>query len=99
MPNHPLHIAGARHDVERAVDGERHNGQLDVVGEHEGSALEDTHMSCERACPLGEHHERHATLQRLSGAVVGLAYLACATLVDEDVMSRLARLANERHLA
>lgn len=74
-------------------------GSSMVVGEHECAALEYAHVSGERARSLGEYNERHAALQRLSCTVVCGAYLACAALVYEDVVSSLARLAYERHLA
>ena len=98
MPCHPTHIAHSGHHIERAVDGDGHYGQLDVVSQHESSTLEHAHMTRKRTCSFGKYHERHAALQRLACTVVGLAYLAGASFVDEYVVSRLACLAHEGHL-
>ena len=99
MPCHPLHVAHPWHHVKRAVDGEGHNGQLDVVGKHEGATLEHSHVTRERACSLGEHHERHASLKGAASLVVSLADAARSALVHEDVVGRLACLAHEGYLA
>src|SRR3712207_5514686 len=56
-------------------------------------------MAGKGTCSLGKHHERHAFLQRLASLVVGGAYLRRATLVDKDMMCRLAGHAYERYTA
>ena len=71
MPCHPLHVAHPWHHVKRAVDGEGHYGQLNVVSKHEGTTPEHSHVTRERACALGEHHERQRRLAELEQAPKG----------------------------
>ena len=99
MPVDEAPVAHTGQHVERAVDGKRHYGQLELVGEHEGTAAEYPHVSGKRAGSLGENHQRHAFAQRVARMVIGLAYLARPTLVYKDVMGIVARGAHQRHIA
>ena len=45
VPVYPMPVAGAWHDVERAVDSQRHDGQLKFVGKRESPLLEHSHVA------------------------------------------------------
>ena len=75
MPIDPMPILHAGHDVERSVDCQWADGQLQFVGKHEGATAEEAHVAGERAGTLREHHYRHALFQCLTRLVVGLLYL------------------------
>ena len=60
MPDGPSQVACAGHDVEGAVDGDRDDGQLQLVGQHEGAATEAAHVTRKSACSLGEDNQRHS---------------------------------------
>ena len=76
MPIDPMPILHAGHDVERSVDCQWADGQLQFVGKHEGATAEEAHVAGERAGTLREHHYRHALFQGLTRLVVGLLYLS-----------------------
>ena len=99
MPPDETTVAHAGHDIERAVDGHRHDGQLQLVGQGKGTAAEMAHVACERAAALGEDGEAGAALQGGTGTVVGLLDFLGASLVDEDLMRLRAGIAHEGHLA
>lgn len=86
MPIDPMPILHAGHDVERAVDCQWADGQLQLVGKHEGATAEEAHVAGERAGTLWEHHHRHALFQGLTRLIVGLLYLGRSTLVDNDLV-------------
>ena len=58
-------------DVKRAVDGQGHHRQLQLVGECEGTLPEKTHVTCERTGTLWEHRHTISFLQNLAGTLVG----------------------------
>ena len=86
------------HDIERAIDGERYDGQLKFVGQSESSSAEHSHVPREGACSLGEYHERCSALQCGFGAAVCGTYLSCTSLIDVDVAGVAASCAEERDL-
>ena len=55
MPMGEVPVLHARHDIERAIDGEGNDRQLELVSEHEGSFLESSHVTCKRTGTLWEH--------------------------------------------
>ena len=55
MAVYPLACAGQ--DFKGTVDGDGHDGQLQVIGQLESTALEVTHMARERACTFGKNDE------------------------------------------
>lgn len=57
MPENPIHVLHARLHIETAVDGERTDGQLQLVCQHEGSSTEYTHVTCEGAGAFGEDNQ------------------------------------------
>lgn len=57
MPENPIHVLHARLHIETAVDGERTDGQLQLVCQHEGSSTEYTHVTCEGAGAFGEDYQ------------------------------------------
>ena len=79
-----VEAAHAGQDVETAVDGDGHHGQLQCVGELEGSAAEHSHMAGEGAGTLGEDAERGTAGEGLAGIRHRLQDGAARTLVDED---------------
>ena len=89
-PLQEMPVFGAGHHMERAVDGNRHNGQLQLIGQHECTLLEVAHGSRIGARALGKHHHAHAAAQRGTRLSIGLAHLARAALVDEYLMRSLA---------
>ena len=97
MPCSPA--ACARHDVERTVDGQRHHGQLQLVGQQESAATEGSHVACERARALWEDDERDTPTKDVACLVVALLDAACPPLVDEDMVTLLAGPSHEGHLA
>ena len=61
-----MEIAHARHDVETAVDRDRHDRKLEFVSELECATTEKTHVAGEGAGTFGEDGERGATDQALA---------------------------------
>ena len=100
MPVGEMPVAHARHDVERAVDGERHDGQLQLVSQPEGTALELAHVTREAARAFGKHHDAEVALrQRAAGGVDGGLDLLGAALVNENLVRPAAGEAHEGNLA
>src|SRR3712207_9153379 len=75
MPDGEMPVLGTGHYVERAIDGQWADGQLQLVGKHEGSTPEYPHVPRERACPFREDDERHAFAQRTACRIAGFLYL------------------------
>ena len=73
-------------DVERAIDGQRHYRQLQLVGKCEGTLPEDTHVPCERTGTLWEHRHTISLLQNLTGSLVSPLYLFRSTLIYKYLM-------------
>ena len=86
-------------DIEAAVDGERTNRQLQLVGKHEGSTAEHAHVAGEGAGTLWEHHERHAFLEHLARLIVRGTNLGRSALIYEDVVGIDASQTHERNVA
>ena len=91
--------AGARQDVERAVDGHRHHRQLQLVSQCERPFAEDSHMACKRTGALWEHRHTITLLQDISRCVVGLLDLLGAALIDENLVRLTAGIADKRDAA
>ncbi len=62
---------GARHHVERAVDGDGDNWEMEFHGELVGSFMECAHFACECARAFGEHHHRHSVAECALGFLHG----------------------------
>ena len=99
VPVGEMPVARAWHDVERAVDCQRHHRQLQLIGKGERSLGELSHVTGEGARSLREHHHTVATLRKhaMCGLVSGTD-AARATLVDKYLMTLAAGIANKRHL-
>ena len=76
MPMSKVPVLHARHDIERAIDGERHDRQLKLIGQHEGTLLESTHVTRKRTGTLGEYN---------NGAVARLQDMACSLVGSLDL--------------
>ena len=72
MPCDPIHITRAGLDVERAINGEWHDGQLQFVCQHEGTTFENAHVTGEGAGPFWKDHQRHAITESGTCLVIGL---------------------------
>ena len=88
-------VTGTRHDIKRAVDGERADRQLQFIGQHEGSPAKPSHVSCEAACAFGENNDRHTLTERFARRVVSLLYLAGTTLVHINVVGLFTGKTNQ----
>ena len=98
MPYRPPAVAHTGHHIERAVDGEGADGQLQLISQHEGSSSKLAHVPRKGACSLREDHQRHASLQNASRFLVSGAYLAGARLIYKDVMGSLAGYAHKGYV-
>lgn len=58
-PGHPFPVTHPGHDVKRTVDGYGYDGQLQLVGEHEGTAPEHAHVPRKRSRTFWKNHQRH----------------------------------------
>ena len=76
----------SRQDVERSVDGQRYYGQLQLVGQCEGSLLEFSHMPSEGTGSLRENGDAIALLKNLAGCLVGLLNLLGTPFVDHNLV-------------
>ena len=85
--------------VERAIDGDGDNGQLEFVGQLEGAFAEEAHVASEGARPFREHHEGGAVLECVAGVVDGFLDFLRTGFVDEDVVGSLAGIANQEDAA
>ena len=70
MPIHEMAVTHARHDVERTVDGERYNRQLEFVGQSKGTTTEASHVAGEGASALGEYGQTDAILEGVACSIV-----------------------------
>ena len=92
-------VLHAGHDIEGAIDGEGYDRQLKLVGEHEGTLLESTHVTRKRTGTLREHDNGAvARLQDMASGLIGSLDLRRSTLVDEDLVRLTAGIAHERNL-
>ena len=99
VPMGKMPVTHAGHDIERAVDSQRHNGQLQLVGQSKSTFLEQRYMAGERASSLWEHdHGAITRLQNVARLFVGAANLPHSTLVDHDLMRLAAGIAHEGNL-
>ena len=85
--------------VERTVDGEGDDRQLQLVGQLERALAEQAHVAGEAAGAFGEDDERCAALQGAAGVVDGFLDGLGAGFVHEDVARLDAGIAHQRHLA
>ena len=97
MPFGEVPVACAGHHVERAIYSEWNNRQLQFVGKHESSLLEDSHVTSERSCSLRENHNTHSARQSLPCIDIGLLHLARSTLVNKYLMRLLTGISHERN--
>ena len=98
MPVDEVEAFHTGQDVERPVDGQRHDRQLQFVGQGEGAFLEMGHVTCEGTCAFGEHRHAVALLQYLAGILVGLANLAGTPFVNHNLVRLLTGIAHEGNL-
>lgn len=99
MPDDEMHVAHTGHDIERTVDGERNDRELQFIGQHEGSAAERAHVTIEGAGSFGKDNERHTFAQNLACLLVGLADFAGSTFVDKNVVGAFGRVADKGNTA
>ena len=85
-------------DVETTVDGQRNHGQLQLVGQGEGSFLEMGHVTCKASGPLRKHRHTIAFFQYLTRILIGLTNLTGSPFVDEYLMRLLTGIAYEGNL-
>ena len=99
MPRGKMPVLHARHHVERTIDGQWHNGQLQFVSQSEGTFLERTHVACKRTGTLRKHHHTTvASLQNMTCSLVGMTHLPHPTLVDHNLVRLPAGIAHEGNL-
>ena len=92
-------VLRTRHDIERAVDGQRNDRQLQLVGQRKGTLLKHAHVTCERTGTLGkDNHGTVAGLQNMTCCLVGLAHLPHPTLVDHNLVRLTTGIAHTRNL-
>lgn len=89
---------GARHYLVGAVDGDRHNGEVKLLGEPESAVLEGVNLSIVGATSFGENDNRHSLCESLLGVVHGLDDASCRVVVDHDMSCHVARPAHEREV-
>ena len=94
MPVDEMPIVHTGQDVEGTIDGQRYDGQLQLIGQRKGALLEATHVARERAGSLGEDCHGVALLQDAAGVVVGFLDLADASLVDHNLVRLAAGVAH-----
>ena len=99
MPCYPLHITHAGLDVERAIDGEWHDGQLQFVCQHESTTFENTHVTGEGAGPFWKDHQRHAITESGTCLVVGFLDFSRTTFIYKYLMRILASNTHKRYLS
>ena len=81
MPFGEVPVACAGHHVERAIYSEWNNRQLQFVGKHESSLLEDSHVTSKRSCSLWENHNTHSARQSLPCIDIGYVYVDKIALI------------------
>ena len=85
-------------DVEGAVDGEGDDGDANLIGEHEGAALEGGHPASVGAGAFGEDDHGHASLEGFARLLYGLGDAGDA-VGEVDLLGLGAGIADEGDLA
>ena len=99
MPMSEVPVFHAGHNIERAIDSEGHDGQLELIGQHEGTFLESAHVTRKRAGTLWEYDNGAiARLQNMACSLIGSLDLRGAALVDEYLVGVATGIAHERNL-
>lgn len=93
MMPHKVEAFCTGEDIERAIDGHRHDGQLQIIGQLKRAFAKDAQMAGESASAFGENDERSTTLQRFSGKVDGCFHLSRTRFIDKDVPCLVAGVA------
>ena len=99
MPRDETEAAHAGQEVETAVESDGHDGQLEGVGELEGTAAEVAHVARETTGALGEDGERGAALQAGLGGAHGVDDALAGRFVDENEAGLFAGIAHEGNAA
>ena len=98
VPVDEMPVVHTGQDVEGAVDGQRYDGQLQLVGQREGTFAERAHVARERAGTFGEDGDGVTLAQDAAGVVVGFFDLAHATLVDHNLVGLATGIAHKGNL-
>ena len=94
-----MEITHTRHDVKAAVDCDRHDRELQFVGQLERATAEQSHVAGEATSTFREDGERSATDQALARGCHRFGYGATTRLVYEDEPGFFARITHKGNFA
>ena len=89
----------ARHHLERSVDGNRYNGQVEFCGERKCTAFEGGDFSGAGAGSFGEDYHRHVLRKLTLGIVHGASDAGGSGAVDIDVTGFIASVSDKGNFA